>query len=211
MAAMNILLVDDHPIFRAGMTSILQDVFPDAKIAEIGDAQGLNAATTNAILPDLLMVDLFFPGFDYRKDLPRLRQKLPLTPIVAISMMNDIQEIEAIIAMGLNGFISKAVSPAEVKQSLGDIMQGEIAICTCDDVLGHNQPHVTTGLENLTARQIEILRLLRKGLSNKEIARELDLSPFTVRTHVSAVLRTLGVSSRSAASALAASHGLAAR
>lgn len=208
---MKIILTDDHPVFRSGMASILADIFDGAEIIEAGDAKGLYDALDKTPEPDLVVVDLFFPGFDCNTDLTKLRKRLSLTPIIAISMMNDLDEIENIISYGINGFISKSVSPAEIISAIKDVMNGEIAIRTSDEMLGHTTAPILSHFEDLTSRQIEILRLLRGGLSNKEIARELDLSPFTVRTHVSALLKALGVSTRAAASALAAGRGLAAK
>lgn len=203
---MRIVIADDHPIFRSGLAIIVGELCDDARIIEVGDAPAPMAEL--APQPDLVIVDLFFPGFDYSRHLPELRRRLPLTPLVVVSMLNDSAEIDAIMAFGVNGFVSKAVSPTEVGPALNDVMQGDIVVRTSDDGSAHRPPTTTHGLDSLSPRQLEILRMLRRGLSNKEIARELDLSPYTVRTHVSALLRALGVATRSAASAVAASRGL---
>lgn len=206
---MRIILADDHPLYRSGMKLLLEDLFPDSKVEEAGDGVSLNRLIAQSPSPDLILSDLLFPGFDYMRDLKRLRQSFALCPIIAVSMLNDPVEIEQIMGLGVNGFISKSVSSQEVMRAIANIMQGQIEVCISDASLSQDMapPHHVP-LSELTPRQIEILKLLRHGLSNKEIARELDLSPFTVRSHVSALMKNLGVSNRAAASAMAASYGL---
>jgi DNA-binding NarL/FixJ family response regulator len=206
---MRIILADDHPIYRSGLCQILFEMFPDARIDEAGDKAVLFSLLDQLPAPDLIISDLVFPGFDYIQDLKLIRRRFVLCPIIAVSMINDPMEIEHIMALGLNGFISKAVPSHDVVKAIGNVMQGQIEICFSQTYIGHEtitSAHVT--LDDLTPRQIDILKFLRRGLSNKEIARELNLSPFTVRSHVSALMKNLGVSNRAAASAIAASHGI---
>lgn len=206
---MRIILADDHPLYRSGMKLLLEDLFPGASVEEAGDAVSLNQLILQPPNPDLIISDLLFPGFDYMRDLKRLRQTFALCPIIAVSMLNDPVEIEQLMGLGVNGFISKAVPSHQVMRAINSIMQGQIEVCISDATLSQDlgSQHQIS-LEELTPRQIEILKLLRHGLSNKEIARELGLSPFTVRSHVSALMKNLGVSNRAAASAVAASFGL---
>nr|WP_320142753.1 response regulator transcription factor [uncultured Cohaesibacter sp.] len=206
---MRIILADDHPLYRTGMKHLLSGLFPNATIDEAGDASDLNAQISAAPEPDLIISDLLFPGFDYMRDLKRLRQTFSLCPIIAVSMMNDPAEVEHIMALGLNGYVSKSVPSEQMLEAVDSIMKGNVEVRLSDDGLAQEiNGSIKPALEELTPRQIEILKLLRHGLSNKEIARELDLSPFTVRSHVSALMKNLGVSNRAAASAIAASYGL---
>ena len=207
---MRIVLADDHPIYRSGMVQILADLFPDATIEEAGDAHALNALLDTRDAPDLIVSDLLFPGFDYLRDLKVLRQRFSLCPIIAVSMLNDTQKVDQIMDLGVNGFISKSVPAHDMVQAIRNVMEGQIEVCISDAGVTFDPGMISRpiSLDELTPRQIEILRLLRHGLSNKEIARELDLSPFTVRSHVSALMKNLGVSNRAAASAIAASFGL---
>jgi len=206
---MRIVLADDHPIFRSGMVQVLQVLFPAAAVEQAGNSEALKLLLDQSGAPDLIISDLLFPGFDYMRDLKDMRQRFALCPIIAVSMMNDPVEIDHIMTLGVNGFISKSVSSQDMIAAIQNVMDGHIVVCVSDEALGSPLPpadHIP--LEDLTPRQIEILKLLRHGLSNKEIARKLDLSPFTVRSHVSALMKNLGVSNRAAASALAASYGL---
>ncbi|WP_119308488.1 LuxR C-terminal-related transcriptional regulator [Cohaesibacter haloalkalitolerans] len=206
---MRIILADDHPLYRSGMKQMLAELYPDATIDEAGDAGTLNSQVLAQPEPDLIISDLLFPGFDYIRDLKRLRQTFSLCPIIAVSMMNDPLEVEHIMALGVNGYVSKSVPSEQMLEAVEKVMQGNIEVRLSDECLSPEmQGLVKPALDELTPRQIEILKLLRHGLSNKEIARELDLSPFTVRSHVSALMKNLGVSNRAAASAIAATYGL---
>ncbi|PLW76914.1 LuxR C-terminal-related transcriptional regulator [Cohaesibacter celericrescens] len=207
---MRIILADDHPLYRSGMKLLLEGLFPQATVDEAGDADALNAQILRSPTPDLIISDLLFPGFDYMHDLKRMRQTFALCPIIAVSMLNDPIEIDHIMGLGLNGFVSKSVPSGQMLDAIESVMQGQIEVRMGEPSLSPDQALLhKPQLEDLTPRQIEILKLLRHGLSNKEIARKLDLSPFTVRSHVSALMKNLGVSNRAAASAIAASNGLA--
>ena len=135
-----------------------------------------------------------------------MRRALPVTPIVVVSMVQDREVIDKLMDAGANGFVSKTVRPEDMSQAFLSVMEGEtVNIFSTGPVM--NIP-VDECVASLTKRQLDVLRLVAKGMSNKEIARQLEISPYTVRIHVSALLRALNLASRSAAASFAAARGL---
>ena len=119
---LNILIVDDHPLFRDGMKRVAIKAFPAARLAEADRAEVLWAQTDKP--PDVLLLDLVFPGFEAERDFARLRQAMPLTTIIVVSMTDDLQTVNAMMEAGANGFLSKAVSPADMGRVLAEIQAG---------------------------------------------------------------------------------------
>ena len=189
------------------MAAMLKSVFPDAIISEAGDYPELQTLLADMPEPDLLVLDLMFPGFDVQKDFTKLRRHLPVSPLIVVSMVNDDEIIDEIMSSGANGFLSKSTNPKDIMRAFQSVLDGETVVLRSPSDLVMMSPD-TEILQALTPRQMEVLSGLSRGLTNKEVARELEISPFTVRIHVSALLRIIGVPSRSAAAAFAASRGI---
>lgn len=184
---------------------MMRGLFTGAEIVEVGDHAGLTRSIAEGDIPDLILLDLLFPGFDAVRDFAGLRRSLPVTPIVAVSMVHDNRMIDAVMESGANGFVTKTARPDDIAAALNAVMDGETVVLRASG--GVPLSSQEDGLEALTNRQLDVLRFMAQGLSNKEIARELEISPYTVRIHVSAVLRTLSLPSRAAAASFAASRG----
>ena len=188
-----IIIADDHPMFREAMLRTVQRILPDALMQEAGDLETVLALIREGGEVDTLILDLRFPGLTCMSQLVDLRQQLRRTTLIVVSMVDDPALIDQVMALGADGFIGKNIAPDEIGQALLAIREGEVLVKFAPSGLLPLDTHT------LTARQQDVLRLIAQGKTNKEIARELDISPFTVRIHVSSLLRTLNVPSRAAA------------
>ena len=188
-----IIIADDHPMFREGMLRTVQRLLPEAVVHEAGDLGAVQALIHDAGEVDTLILDLRFPGLTCMSQLAELRQQLRRTTLIVVSMVDDPAVIEHVMALGADGFIGKNIAPDEIGQALLAIRDGEVLVKFAPSGLLPLDTHT------LTARQQDVLRLIAQGKTNKEIAKALDISPFTVRIHVSSLLRALDVPSRAAA------------
>ena len=188
-----IIIADDHPMFREGMLRTVQRLLPDALVQEAGDLDGVRALIHEGSEIDTLILDLRFPGLTCMSQLAELRQQLRRTTLIVVSMVDDPALIDQVMALGADGFIGKNIAPDEIGQALLAIRDGEVLVKFAPSGLLPLDTHT------LTARQQDVLRLIAQGKTNKEIAKALAISPFTVRIHVSSLLRTLDVPSRAAA------------
>lgn len=213
---MNILIADDHALFRSGVRQLLRQEFPESNFAEAGTLDELLDSVRLDAPPDLLMVDLNMPGVTGVDSIADLIDVFPHSKIVVLTASEDRREIGAALAAGLNGYIPKCLDSAEIVSALKNVMGGSTYVplsVTRRDALAQCGGHPPRRAEDfdLTERQRHVLEEMLQGKSSKEIGRALDITESTVKIHLAALYRTLGVKSRTEAIAKFKSSGALSR
>lgn len=190
---MNILIADDHGLFRDGIHHLLQ------KLGEVSISEAKNLGEIEENLGqspplDILLLDLKMPGIDNISVVQRLCDTSPMTAIIIMSGSDDVQTIKSCINAGAMGFIPKSSSSEAMLAGIRLVLSGECYIPA--KAYENQQNMVSKNGHGITPRQREIWDVLAEGKSNKEIAYLLGLSESTVKQHLSALFRTLGVNSR---------------
>ena len=212
---MYILVVDDHALLRSGMRFLLRGLDPGIEIDEAGDcAQALERVAARSY--DLVLLDLKMPGLDGLDALDALRKAAPAAPLVVLSGEDDPHVVRAAIERGAMGFIPKSSTPEVLVHALRLVLAHGVYLppAMLDFVRPAPvpaPPRVASAevlLPGLTPRQMNVLRCVIRGLPNKAIARELDVSEGTVKVHLTSVFRTLGAHNRTEAVYAAAKLGL---
>lgn len=207
-----ILLVDDHPIVREGLRALLETQNDFDVVAEC--ANGEEALRLTATLrPDMLLLDLEMPVLDGVETIRRLRQSSHAPRIIVFTAFDNDERIIHAIQNGANGYLLKEAPRDEIFKAIrvtmegGSLLQPIIASKLLRHVeLQRGANHIPA--EELTERELEVLRLLAQGMPNKEIASHLVISERTAKFHVSSIMGKLGATNRTEAVALAAQRGL---
>ncbi|MEW5756618.1 MAG: response regulator transcription factor [Pseudomonadota bacterium] len=198
---MKILLVDDHALFRAGMRYVLRELDEAVELLEAPDCDAAQRLADESV--SLVLMDLLLPGTDGLRGLSQCRERLPDTPVVMLSAVEDLDRVERAMRLGARGYISKSANSDTMLGALRQVLAGEIYLPWAIEPARESEE-----VQPLTPRQIEVLHLLARGASNKEIARALGVAEGTVRIHVTAILRALNVRNRGQAAYAGVRAGL---
>lgn len=193
MPPTSILLVDDHALFRSGMRLVLLAGMANVEVLEAASLE--QALRTVTSPPALVLLDIQLQGVNGLEGLGLFKQRWPGVPLVMLSSAAEPETIRLALSRGAAAFVSKADTAEKIIKVIEQVLSGGLPDASGD--MARNTPAYDAPRPRLTPRQCEVLDLLCEGLSNKVIARRLELSEFTVRGHVQAVLGLLGVSSRS--------------
>jgi DNA-binding NarL/FixJ family response regulator len=200
-----VLVVDDHPIVRQGLVAYLGKRADIAVVGEADDGQRAVSAAAR-LRPDVVLLDLVMPRMDGVEATRRLRELVPDSRILVLtSFAAEDQVIDAVRA-GAAGYLLKDVEPADIAAAIGAVHRGdaflhpEAAAHVIAAVHDDGQP---SALAHLTPRERDVLELVGEGRSNREIADHLVVAEKTVKTHVSNILRKLGVRDRTQAALIA--------
>lgn len=196
-----LLVVDDHPIFRAGLCEQLAGG-PEA-IEIVGEAgDGETACTMVASLqPDVVLMDCQMPGMQGLEATKKIKQEFPATKVIAISATAELDRVRKLLQAGANGYLLKTASAAELRRAIVTVLGGATVI-TPSIAFETDAPEHVVPAENtfgLTKREIQILELAARGVTNKLIGEQLNLSNRTIEVHMHNIFMKLGVSSRTEA------------
>lgn len=207
-----VLIVDDHVLVRKGIMALLSEVEGMAVVGEASDGQqAIEAAVT--LSPDVVLMDLLMPGVDGIEATRQVKARCPNCHILVLTSFAADEKILPAIKAGALGYLLKDSSPAELVRAIQQVYRGEPSLQPAIArkllrELSRPQTELPPAPEPLTARELEVLALLARGLSNQQIAGRLDISEATVRSHVSNTLSKLHLANRVQATLYALREGL---
>lgn len=213
---LKLLVIEDHALVREGLVQTLHQLDADVTVREAADCESGCAILAEADDFDLVMLDLALPGIDGLTCLNLLRQRYPALPVVIVSAYDDAHTVNRALKAGAAGFVPKAYSGENLLNALRSVLDGVIYV---PETTLPNQssaaiaaPLAGKGVSpaevGLTDRQADVLALMVKGQSNREIAELLGLSEGTVKIHITAIFKALGVSSRTQALVAVTKHDI---
>lgn len=214
---MRVLLIDDHALVRKGIEELLQSRGVQV-VASVGSGEE-GVLRARELQADLILLDVKMPGMNGVETLKQLRASGVSAPVVMLTMSREDADLSAALRAGAQGYLLKDIEPEELVPALEATMHGnnvvarELVGTLARLVRGNSAPEPAARrpaapFAELTPRELEILECIADGFSNKMIARALEISDGTVKLHVKAILRKLGMRSRVEAAVSAVEHGL---
>ena len=204
--AIRILVTDDHPLFREG---VVHSLASEADFEVVGQASSGEEALRMArdLLPDVVLLDIAMAGWDGLTTAERITTACPATRIVMLTVMEDEDKLLAAFKAGARAYVLKGVSARELARVVRAVAQGEVYVTpslAAGILVTLTRGHAPRDpLEELTERESEILKLVRQGLTNREIGERLHLSEKTIKHYITNILEKLHVRSRVEAAMLA--------
>ncbi len=217
---MRILIVDDHALVRRGMGYVVKEGFPEAEVVEAdGAASALDAMRSGGPI-DMALVDVRMPDLDGLELLRAIKAEWPEVPVIMLSTYENAPYVKRALSDGAAGYLLKDATPEDLGQAInvaisggGNVLSPRVIQNLFEDVESSSQTtnghgRVRRTEYNLTQREHDILALLAEGRSNRSIAQNLYLSEKTVKAHLAAIFRKLGVTNRTQAAMMAVQLGV---
>lgn len=214
---MKVMIVDDHALVRRGMSYVVRECFPDADVREAGSANEALAVMDGAGV-DIALVDVRMPDFDGLELLRSLKERWPDIPVIMLSTYDQALYVKRALADGAAGYMLKDATPDDLGQAIrvalsgsGNVLSPRVIQNLFEDGDGTEEGELAAPRHpefSLTHRERDILGLLAEGRSNRDIAGTLYLSEKTVKAHLAAIFRKLGVANRTQAAMAAVSMGI---
>jgi len=200
-----IMLADDHPLLRQALANVLNKEADFEIIAEVGDGEEAVRLATE-LVPDVVIMDISMPKLNGLEATRQIKAKCPNIAILVLTVHSDSEHILGILEAGAAGYLTKRVFGEEVIHAVRGVASGETVLSTpiLQQILKHAVQFMPKPLnldagEKLSSRELRILKLAARGMSNKDIALKLELSPRTVKAYLAEIFSKLRVSSRTEA------------
>ncbi|MGB2130628.1 MAG: response regulator transcription factor [Marinobacterium sp.] len=201
--AHKIIIADDHPLFRAALRQAVTQAVPGIEIVEADSLAAVQEAVDQHADADLVLLDIHMPGTHGFSGLVFLRGQHPGVPVVVVSGSEETHVMKRAIDYGASGFIPKSAPLETISEAITAVLEGEEwlpqELTDSMDEVSEEDQKFAVALASLTPQQFRVLTMLTEGLLNKQIAYELSVSEATIKAHVTAILRKLGVHSRTQA------------
>ncbi|MDR3419224.1 MAG: response regulator transcription factor [Nevskia sp.] len=202
-----LIIADDHPLFRSALRNAVAQLLPGVQIVEADTPQALNQVVQEHPRADLILLDLRMPGVQGFSALITLRGQYPAIPVLVVSAVEDPAVMRRALDFGACGFIPKSVGIDTIGEALHAVLEGGVWLppgvpeTTADSDSGERE--LAQRVASLTPQQFRVLMMLADGRLNKQIAGDLNVSEATIKAHVTAILRKLGLYRRTQAAVLA--------
>jgi DNA-binding NarL/FixJ family response regulator len=197
--AADIIIADDHPLFRTALKSILLTHIPNATITEVGDLVSLQTCVESNDKADLILLDLHMPGAEGFSSIIFINAHYPHIPIIIISAHEESDIIRRAIDHGASGFLPKSSSAEDIYQAINEVLKGGIWIpehVSPQQGIADDELNAADAIASLTPKQFRVGSMVSQGLLNKQIAFELHVTEATIKAHMTEIFRKLGVHSR---------------
>ena len=195
-----VLIADDHPLYRDALTRAVQGALPGAQVHGAASVPSLLALIEAHPQAELLLMDLHMPGARGFSALAHIRGQHPGLPIMVVSAHEEAAVVRRALAHGASGYLAKSAAVEDIGAAVRAVLEGELwvptGVATARAELKSDEAAVAARLAELTPQQFRVLGMIAEGLLNKQIAYELDVSEATIKAHMTAIMRKLGVSNR---------------